>query len=116
MISDPEKQIQQAPTDLPLTNFAENAGFFGIGTAESVLVWVGLSAVVGACARWQQHSALGWFFLSLIISPVIAGVFLLSRGQGRTTCPHCHDLVDKEEIFCRTCGWMINGPGREPIE
>lgn len=84
---------------------------------EIFLIWVWLSVFVGFAAWWREHSGWGWFILSMIISPLVAGLFLLTRGKGRTTCPNCHDLVDNEEVFCRTCGMMMprdgemGGPG-----
>ena len=80
---------------------------------EIFLIWIWLSVLVGLAAWWQRHSGWGWFVLSMIISPLVAGLFLLTRGKGRTTCPSCHDLVDKEEVVCQTCGNMMPRSGAE---
>lgn len=74
------------------------------GGMEFVLAWVGLSVLVGVAARWVKHSAGAWFVISLIASPLIGGMFLLSRGKGRRTCPYCQDLNDVEVVYCYTCG------------
>lgn len=71
---------------------------------EGWLAWVVGALLVGLIARTQEHSAGAWFVLSLIASPLIAGMFLLSRGKGRTTCPYCQDLMDVDEVYCKTCG------------
>lgn len=74
------------------------------GGMEFVLAWVGLSVLVGFAARWMKHSAGAWFVISLIASPLVGGMFLLSRGKGRRTCPFCQDLNDVEVVYCYTCG------------
>ena len=86
---------------LACKSFAEAGGM------EFVLAWVGLSVLVGFAARWMKHSAGAWFVISLIASPLVGGMFLLSRGRGRRTCPYCHDLNDVEVVYCYTCGWEM---------
>ena len=88
--------------------FAETGGM------EFVLAWVGLSVLVGVAARWMDHSAGAWFIISLITSPLAGGMFLLTRGKGRRTCPYCHDLNDVDEIYCGTCGWELPPPNNPP--
>ena len=109
----PQRGTQQSGSEnsfatwaLPDCIHAENCSITSIeGTGFwIVLFWVLGSLVVGLIARTQDHSAGAWTILSLICSPLIGGMFLLSRGKGRTTCPYCHDLMDVDEVFCRTCG------------
>jgi hypothetical protein len=38
---------------------------------EFVLFWIGLAVVAGVAANARGRSGIGWFFLSLVISPVI---------------------------------------------
>jgi hypothetical protein len=46
-----------------------------------VLFWVGLSLVVGSIAGKYGRSSLGWFLLALLISPLLAMLFVLNRRQ-----------------------------------
>jgi hypothetical protein len=40
--------------------------------------WIGASIAVGMAARnYRNRDGVGWFFLSLIISPILAGLFVL---------------------------------------
>jgi hypothetical protein len=40
--------------------------------------WVGLSAVVSVAANTRGRDAAGWFFLALLISPLLAGLLVLA--------------------------------------
>jgi hypothetical protein len=42
-----------------------------------VVIWLGLSVVVGVAASGRGRSGFGWFLLSLFISPLIALLVLL---------------------------------------
>jgi hypothetical protein len=44
----------------------------------TLFFWIGASIAVGMAAHnYRNRDGVGWFFLSLIISPVLAGLFLL---------------------------------------
>src|SRR5262245_22588704 len=46
---------------------------------EWFLGWIGLSVVVGVCAQTHRNrNGAGWFFLSLLISLLIAGLLVLA--------------------------------------
>jgi hypothetical protein len=79
--------------------------------------WVMLSVVVGVAAHYRRgRFGFGWFLLSLLISPLIAGLFLciardLKREQEQKAvlqnsrkCPRCAELVKREALACRFCG------------
>jgi len=51
-------------------------GFFGF------LMWLGFSAAVATAANTRGHSAASWFFLSVLISPLLAVCFLLALPKG----------------------------------
>lgn len=44
---------------------------------ETLLIWVGLSAVVGWAASRKNRSGPAWFGLALFVSPLIAGIAIL---------------------------------------
>jgi hypothetical protein len=41
------------------------------------LFWVGLAVVIGVAAKSRGRSAVGWFVLAIVISPLIGGVLVL---------------------------------------
>jgi hypothetical protein len=48
---------------------------------EYLIVWILLSVVVGVGANTRGRNGFGWFLLSLVISPLLAGLFLLASPQ-----------------------------------
>ena len=93
-----------------------------------VLFWFGLSIIVGIGANRRDRSGAGWFFLALLISPVLAGLLMLAlgpanpAGQHRTEqpveaeprsksfgpilekkCPDCAEMVKADARICRFC-------------
>jgi hypothetical protein len=50
-----------------------------------LFVWLPLCLVVGVAASYRyQRVGIGWFVLALIISPLLAGLFLLAVGPKKT--------------------------------
>jgi len=82
-----------------------------------IVLWIALSILIGAYANTKGRSAIAYFILSLILSPVI-GVFLaisaepdFNKIEKRATsagkyrkCPYCAELVKKEAKICKHCG------------
>lgn len=50
-----------------------------------LVFWLLLSIAIGALASRMNRSGFTWFFVSLITSPLIAGIFLLVIGPEQTT-------------------------------
>ena len=79
--------------------------------------WVALSVAVGVFASSRGRSGVGWFFLSLLISPVLGLLFLAvtrdlssgataSAGPSEAThvrCPACAEWVFPEAAVCKHC-------------
>jgi len=51
---------------------------------ELLLFWFGLAIIVGIAANRHGRSGIGWFLLSAIISPLLAGLLLLAVGPKTT--------------------------------
>lgn len=89
----------------------------------AMIFWLVCSVVVGGVAGRKHRSILGWFALSLLISPLLAGVLLAGlsvadadpqaaafaaadspRPETHTRCPDCRELVRKDARKCKHCG------------
>ncbi len=42
----------------------------------AIIIWLALAIVIGVAAARRRRSGLGWLFLSLILSPLIAAILL----------------------------------------
>jgi hypothetical protein len=47
----------------------------------TLFFWIAFSIAIGAVAGKYGRSSLGWFFLALLISPLLAILFLLIAGK-----------------------------------
>lgn len=77
-----------------------------------VIVWVIASILIGVLASQRERFGFGWFLLSLVISPLLAGLGLLIAGTGgeQVRCPACRELVRADAVKCKHCGEAL--PGR----
>lgn len=82
---------------------------------EYVFIWLVGAVVVAVIAGARGRSGLGWFVLSLLLSPLIGLILvaLLPSLEGAPTpethvkCPDCHELVLKEARVCKHCGCKL---------
>lgn len=64
-----------------------------------------ISFGIGILAIIKYRSFIGWFFLSLLITPLVAGVILLVLGDNNySICPKCKEKVKPEAVICKHCG------------
>lgn len=82
---------------------------------EGFLIWVVFAIVVAILASNRGRSGLLWFFIAVVISPLIAGLLVLVLpshalgNQSVTTnthkkCPDCAEFVMLEAKVCKHCG------------
>ena len=75
---------------------------------EFLIFWIFLSILVGAFASSKRRSGIAWFFLSLIISPLITFIIILVAGSPQgilKKCPKCAEEVKVEALICRFCNF-----------
>ncbi len=81
------------------------------------LLWFGLAFVVAVYAARRGRSGSGWFILSVLISPLLAGLLCLAVGPKKTDegpspdthvkCPDCRELVLRDARRCKHCGCSL---------
>lgn len=88
-----------------------------------IILWPLGAIVVAGLAAAKGRSGLGWFALSLVISPIVAGLIVLfvedrspkaqalkaqylARQQTKT-CPRCAECVKRKALVCRFCGYSF---------
>ena len=71
-------------------------------------------AVALLASREFGRSAIGWFFLSVILTP-LAGLLLFMLPPRRRPCPFCAEAIQPSAVVCRFCGrevpFVADGPG-----
>lgn len=72
-----------------------------------VVLWLGLAAAVGAAARSRGRSFGNWFVVAVLISPLLALIFLIAfqpRQAGPTkVCKFCRSQVAADAMVCPHC-------------
>ena len=90
---------------------------------EPVVKWRDIMDVFNASALWlvlcigvmlyadrKGRSAVGFFFLSLLLSPLLGFVLVAAsrpnhEKMGLRKCPQCAEFVKNEALKCRFCGF-----------
>lgn len=86
-----------------------------------IFFWLLFALIVGMIASSRGRSGFGWFILACLISPLLAGIFLLLGANLRNRvqrpnpsthikCPDCKELILKEARVCRHCGCKLAVP------
>lgn len=86
-----------------------------------IFFWLLFAVIIGMMASGRGRSGFGWFILACLISPLVAGVFVLlvtnkaaERGRPHPSthikCPDCKELILKDARVCRFCGCKLSPP------
>lgn len=75
--------------------------FFGI--------WFLCSLLVGCFAEKRGKSYFAGLLLSLIISPVLAGIVIALTSSDMKKCPYCGKLIKVKAKSCRYCDMVFPG-------
>lgn len=93
-----------------------------------VILWLAFSILAAVIAGQKGRSAIGFFFLSLVLSPVVGiiGALIaepnkqmietrqLSSGEMKK-CPHCAELIRSEAAVCRYCGKDVTSKTKKEV-
>lgn len=81
------------------------------------IVWILLCILVGMFANSKGRSGFGFFFVSLILSPVIGFLMALiatpheneiMKNKNLKKCPYCKELIKEDAVVCKHCHKDLN--------
>lgn len=89
------------------------------GFVEFAFFYFAFSVAVAMLASKKGRSAFSWFLLSVVLSPLLAVIFLLVNKDMKeekalqelqkthVKCPDCAELVKAEASVCKHCGCKL---------
>jgi hypothetical protein len=81
-------------------------------TTTLIVTWVILAGVVGWIASARKRDFMSFFVLSVLLSPLIGLIVLLTTGHGepRAPCWRCKEAVIVGAAVCHHCGAELVWP------
>lgn len=81
---------------------------------EIFIFWFIFSIVVGFVASTKGRSSIGYFLLSILISPLLGLIIILVLSPSEkistgnmNVCPSCKELVKPDALKCKHCGYDL---------
>lgn len=90
---------------------------------EILLFWFVGAIIIGIIAGSKGRSGFGYFLLSILLSPILAGILVLAlprlhaqvivaggeavSPETHVRCPDCRELVRADAVKCRHCGCKL---------
>lgn len=76
-----------------------------------VFGWFLLAIACGIFADRKGRSGVAWFFIAMLASPLIAGIFLLALPEAETSggfsilrrCVKCREQIRRDAQVCKHC-------------
>lgn len=80
------------------------------------MMWLIVSLFIAYAANQRGRSAIFWFIVCLLITPIIPAIMLMllpvkegSKAMAdRKACPQCAESVKQEAKVCKHCGYRIS--------
>jgi hypothetical protein len=95
-------------------------------TVEIFVLWPSLSVVAGVVAAAKGRSGLGYFLLSIFLTPLVGLILAIALPKRDTTvhypgpgdiaagarvpCPQCAEQIVATAKLCRFCGYQLAAP------
>jgi uncharacterized membrane protein YhdT len=88
-------------------------------SAAMVLGWLVFAAVAAVGAQARGRSGWSWFFLAVLLSPLVAIILLFlmpaplrtvliqADAELRRKCPDCAEMILKDARVCKHCGFRL---------
>lgn len=82
---------------------------------EIFLFWLAFSFAVAFIAGYRGRSGFVWFFLSVLLSPLLSLLLVLvlkdltnePNGTSHVKCPDCREFILKDARVCKHCGYRL---------